>query len=332
MRLKATWRFLALSIVAAGSWGAGMVPARAAEPLSIVFISHSSPSNSFWQAVKKGFDDACGKVQARCQLVLTQTEGSVEQATANLQAAIARKPDAIFVAIVDDKAYDALVADARAKGIIVLAVNVDDSEGAKGNARQAFIGQSFVAAGYALGKAQSANFPESGPIHVLMGVSAPGQTWSEQRAAGVLKFMDDFKKANPGREVTVGKIDSGTDLALAADRVGAYLNAHPDTTAYFDTGYWHAGVARVLKDRGIAPGKVLLGGFDLVPEVLQQMKAGYIQTEVDQQPYMQGFMPVMEVYLAKNFGLAPADIDTGQGIVTPDKADSIMALSKQGLR
>ena len=144
--------------------------------------------------------------------------------------------------------------------------------------------------------------------------------------------MDDFKKANPDRQITVDKIDSGTDLAVTADRVGAYLNAHPDTSAYFDCGYWEAGVARVLKDRGVAPGKVLLGGFDLVPEVLQQMKSGYIQTAVDQQPYMQGFMPVMEAYLSKNFGLAAADIDTGQGIVTPDKVDSIMALSKQGLR
>ncbi len=312
--------------------GLGITGALAAEPLNLVFISHSSPSNTFWQAVKKGFDDGCAKVQAKCQLVLTQTEGSVEQAIANLQASVARKPDAVFVAIVDDKAYDAPIADARAKGIMVLAVNVDDSQGAAGNERQAFIGQSFIAAGYSLGKAQSKNFPKDGPIHVLMGVSAPGQTWSEQRAAGVLKFMDEFKKDNPARQVVVEKIDSGTDLAVAADRVGAYLNAHPDTTAYFDTGYWEAGVARVLKDRGMAPGKVLLGGFDLVPEVLQQMKAGYIQTAVDQQPYMQGFMPVMEAYLAKNFGLTPADIDTGQGIVTPDKVDSIMALSKQGLR
>ena len=306
--------------------------ALAASPLTTVFISHSSPSNTFWQAVKKGYDDACARVQAQCQLVLTQTEGSVEQAIANLQAAIARKPDAIFVAIVDDKAYDGPIADARAKGIQVLAVNVDDSQGAAGSERQGFIGQSFVAAGYSLGKAQAKNFPKEGPLRVLMGVSAPGQTWSEQRAGGVLKFLDDYKKDNPSRQVTVDKIDSGTDLAVTADRVGAYLNAHPDTTAYFDCGYWEAGVARVLKDRGVAPGKVLLGGFDLVPEVLQQMKSGFIQTAVDQQPYMQGFMPVMEAYLTKNFGLAAADIDTGQGIVTPDKVDAIMALSKQGLR
>ena len=45
------------------------------------------------------------------------------------------------------------------------------------------------------------------------------------------------------------------------------------------------------------------------------MEAGYIQVQVDQQPYMQGFMPVMEVYLSKTVGLAPSDIDTGKGIV-----------------
>jgi simple sugar transport system substrate-binding protein len=88
----------------------------------------------------------------------------------------------------------------------------------------------------------------------------------------------------------------------------------------------------VLTDRGVPPGKVLLGGFDLVPEVLDQMKAGYVQVQIDQQPYEQGFMPVMEAYLAKNFGLAPADIDTGQGVVTPDMVDSIMELSTQGVR
>jgi len=303
-----------------------------AADLKIAFTIHSSASNTFWQGVKKGFDDACGKVQASCQMIFTQTEGSIEQQVANMQAAIAGKPDAVITTIVDNKAFDQIIADARKAGIIVIAANVDDTEGAAGNARQAFIGQGFIAAGYSLAKAQSANFPKDGPIKVLVGISAPGQNWSEQRGGGVIKFMEQFKKAHPEREVSVERIDSGTDLALTADRVGAYLNAHPDTTAYFDTGYWHAAVARVLKDRGVAPGKVLLGGFDLVPEVLQQMKAGYVQVQVDQQPYMQGFMPVMEVYLNKTAGLAPADIDTGQGIVTPDQVDAIMDLSKQGLR
>jgi simple sugar transport system substrate-binding protein len=303
-----------------------------AAQLNIAFTVHSATSNTFWQAVKKGFDDACAKIQANCQMIFTQTEGAIAEQQANMQTALAAKPDALITSIVDNNAFDDLIKGARDNGIIVIATNVDDTEGAKGNARQAFIGQGFIPAGYTLGKAQSAHFPKDGPIHVLVGVSAPGQNWSEQRAAGVIKFMDEYKAANPGREVTVERIDSGTDLAVVSDRVGAYLNAHPDTTAYFDTGFWHAGVARVLADRGVPPGKVLLGGFDLVPEVLEQMKAGYVQVQIDQQPYEQGFMPVMEVYLAKEVGLAPADIDTGQGVVTPDQVDAIMQLSTQGLR
>jgi simple sugar transport system substrate-binding protein len=300
--------------------------------LDVVFTHHSSASNTFWQAVQKGFDDACERVDANCQMIFTQTEGSVQEQLANMEAALAREPDAILTSIVDNTALDEIVQRARDAGVIVIGVNVDDLEGATGNARQAFVGQGFLPAGYSLGEAQSANFPEEGPINVLVGISAPGQNWSEQRGAGVMNFMEDYAAANPGREVNVERIDSGTDLATVSDRVGAYLAANPETTAYFDTGFWHAGVARVLADRGIEPGEVLLGGFDLVPEAVEQMQAGYIQVQVDQQPYMQGFMPVMQVYLSKTVGLAPADIDTGQGIVTPADADAIMELSAQGLR
>ena len=303
-----------------------------AEGLNIVFTHHSSASNTFWQAVKKGYDDACAKIQANCNMIFTQTEGSIEQQVANMRAALAAKPDALLTSIVDNTALDDVIKEARDAGVVVIAVNVDDTEGAKGNARQAFIGQGFVPAGYSLGKAVSDSFPATGPIKVLVGISAPGQNWSESRGAGVMQFLEEYKAAHTDRDVSWERIDSGTDLAVTSDRVGAYLNAHPDTTAYFDTGFWCAGVARSLADRGVEPGKVLLGGFDLVPEVLQQMEKGYVQALVDQQPYMQGFMPVMEVYLSKTVGLAPSDIDTGQGIVRKDQVAAIMDLSAKGMR
>lgn len=306
------------------------LPVKAQDGLDIIFTHHSSASNTFWQAVKKGYDDACGKVNATCQMLFTQTEGSIQDQLANLEAAIAQQPDAILTSIVDNTALDEVLQRARDAGITVIGVNVDDLEGAAGNPRQAFVGQGFVAAGYSLGKAQSANFPAEGPIKVLVGISAPGQNWSEQRGQGVINFLEEYK-ASSGRDITWERIDSGTDLAVTADRVGAYLAANPDTTAYFDTGFWHASVARVLADRGIEAGQVLLGGFDLVPEAVEQMQKGYIQVQVDQQPYMQGFMPVMMVYLNETVGLAPANVDTGQGIVTPADADAIMELSAQGL-
>ncbi len=147
-----------------------------------------------------------------------------------------------------------------------------------------------------------------------------------------MKYLEEFKADNPDRTVEIVRLDTGTDGAVVAERVGAYLNANPDTTAYFDTGLWHAYVAQVLADRGVEPGKVLMGGFDIVAEVLQQMEAGYIQVQVDQQPYMQGFIPVMQAYLAHTVDLAPADVDTGQGIVLPKDVPALWDLARQGLR
>ena len=214
-------------LLLATALAAGASAASAQEPMNIVFTHHSSASNPFWQAVKKGFDDACAKIQANCQMIFTQTEGSIEQQSANMQAALSSKPDALITSIVDNNAFDQIIADARAAGVTVIASNVDDTEGAAGNARQAFIGQGFIPAGYELGKKMSEFFPKEGKIKALVGVSAPGQNWSEQRAAGVMKFLEEFKAANAGREVVIERLDTGTDGAVVADRVGAYLVGEP---------------------------------------------------------------------------------------------------------
>jgi len=301
-------------------------------PMNIVFTHHSSASNPFWQAVKRGFDDACARIEANCQMIFTQTEGDIAQQSANMMAALAAQPDALLTSIVDNTAFDGIIGGAVDAGVIVIAVNVDDTEGAEGNARAAFIGQGFVPAGYSLGRKMSEFFPAEGPIKAVVGVSAPGQNWSEQRAAGVMQFLEEFKAANPDREVEIVRLDTGTDGAIVADRVGAYINANPDTTAYFDTGLWHAYVAQVLADRGIPPGQVLMGGFDIVTEVLDQMDTGYIQVQVDQQPYMQGYMGVMEAYLGHNIGLSPTNIDTGQGLIVQADVAELRDLAAQGLR
>jgi simple sugar transport system substrate-binding protein len=321
---------LAFGIGLIGIAGSVAAPA-VADPLKIVMAIHGSTANEFWQPVKKGFEDACAKIQADCQMLFTNTNMSVQEELANVDAALATNPDALILTIPDNNAFTKVVADARAKGIIVVAINNDDVTPGH-NARQSYIGPAFLASGMALTKYLSTLFPKDGPINVLVGVNVPGANWSEQRAAGVIKALEDYKAANPKRAVTVTKMDVGADPATTSDRVGAYLNAHPDTTAYIETGSLDVAVAHWLKDRGIAPGKIIVGGFDVESDVLQEMKAGYIQAHADQQPYMQGFMPVMEVYLAKNVGLAPSDIDTGNGIVIPSQADSIAAMAAKGLR
>ena len=318
-------------------WAQHLLPdasaASAQEPMNIVFTHHSSASNTFWQAVKKGFDDACAKIQANCNMIFTQTEGSIEQQVGQHACRACRQAGrAADLDRRQQRPSTTIIKEARAAGVIVIAVNVDDTEGAKGNARQAFIGQGFVPAGYSLGKAISDSFPKDGPIKVLVGISAPGQNWSESRGAGVMKFLEEYKAAQRRSRGVVGahrqrhrpRHHLRPRRRLSSTHI---LTPPPTSTPASGVPAWRGRCS----DRGVEPGKVLMGGFDLVPEVLQQMEKGYIQALVDQQPYMQGFMPVMEVYLSKTVGLAPSDIDTGQGIVRArTRCRSIMELSAQG--
>lgn len=131
-----------------------------------------------------------------------------------------------MTSIVDNDAFDEIIQRAVDNGVITMAVNVDDIEWAAGNAPAAFVGMGFVPAGYSLGEKMAEFFPAEGQI----------------------------KAANPDREVEIECLDTGTDGAVVAERVGAYINAMPDTTAYFDMGLWHAYIAQVLADRGVEPG------------------------------------------------------------------------------
>lgn len=316
---------LAASAIAVG--GALSPGAANAEDLTIVFTHHSSVSNTFWRGVKRGFDEACALVNADCQMVFTNTEGSIAEQVSNIQAAIARRPDAIVTAIANDEALCPLLKQAGEAGIIVLASNVDAKSGSDCG-REAYMGQNFVDAGEVLGRNTATLFPADGPLNILIGVSAPGQTWSEQRAEGIEKALAAYQEANPDRKVTINRIDSGTDLAVTEQRVMAYLDANPDLSAYFDMGFWEASVARALENRGIPAGKILLSGFDVIPDVVEYMEKGYIQTVVNQGPYLQGYLPVMQVYLMKQHAQPAWSVDTGRGVFTIDQAKAALETFK----
>lgn len=292
------------------------------------YLMHSTPTNVFWQAVKLGMDEACAQIEADCQMVFLQQDGNFQEQLNNLEAALAGEPTGIISTFAGGNVFDEALERAEAAGIPVIASNVDHPDGAY---RLAYVGQDLEVAGYELAQAQAENFPAEGPIHVLIGVNGPGQVWSEQRAAGIERFVNDYITANPDREVTYERIDAGLDLSIVGQRVGAYVQATP-TSAYFDTGYWHAAAAVALRDLGKEPGEVLLAGFDLVPVVFEEMQSGYIQLTVDQQPYLQGYYPVHQLYLLNNFAFPPFDVDTGKALIRPADVDALLELSEQGIR
>lgn len=315
-----------LAAAAAIALLAGSGPAKAQERYT--YLHHATPTNVFWQAVKKGMDEACAQVEADCQMIFLQQDGNFQEQLNNLEATIAQQPDGIIMTFAGGEIFNEAIERAMSQGIPVLASNVDHPNKTH---RLSFTGQDLEQAGYDLAAGLAPQFPAEGPIHVLIGISGPGQVWAESRGAGIARFMEDYKKANPDREITYEKIDSGLDLSVTGQRVAAYVQTTP-TTAYFDVGYWAAGAAVTLRDLGKKPGEILLACFDLVPVVMDEMKSGYIQLTIDQQPFLQGYIPIHQLHMMNKYKLGAYDANTGKALVTPDQVDALIELSQQGVR
>jgi simple sugar transport system substrate-binding protein len=87
-----------------------------------------------------------------------------------------------------------------------------------------------------------------------------------------------------------------------------------------------------LRDLGKKPGEVLLACFDLVPVVMEEMKSGYVQLTIDQQPFLQGYIPIHQLHMMNKYKLGAWDANTGKALVTPDQVDDLMKLSQEGVR
>lgn len=312
--------------------GAVAVAANAAgaEDYRFNFVMHSNTGQPFWGAVNRGMQDACAQLQVDCQMLFLDKDGDAAQVKANFDASVAQQVDGIVTTIINDDLLDDSVQSAIDAGILVIAANVDDSLGGKGNARLSFIGQDLEQAGYDLAAEIAKNFPE-GDIHVLVNGVDLAQAWAAQRTRGIERFMADFKEANPDRNVTWEVIEATYDTPTEQSRVSAYVQSRPETTAVLDVANGFP-IALALQDLGLEPGQVLAGGFDLLPPVVDAIKSGYLQVTVDQQPYLQGYLPIVQLYMMKKYQLGAWDVNTGTGMVTAANIAEIEALSKEGLR
>ena len=112
---------------------------------------------------------------------------------------------------------------------------------------------------------------------------------------------------------------SGVDVGTEHRRIEAAYKQHPHLRGLFavDAGST-AGVAQVMRVHGLHAKGVRAGGYDLLPETLQAIHDRHLDFTIDQQPYLQGFLPVLQLFLDRYSGglVAPADTNTGLNFVT----------------
>ena len=119
-------------------------------------------------------------------------------------------------------------------------------------------------------------------------------------------------------------ITTGADVPGELSKIDAYYQGHKDVKGLFavDAGSTQ-GIAQTMKKRKLQAKGVKGGGYDLLPITLDNIKSGDLDFTIDQQPYLQGFQPVIQLFLYKLSGglMAPSNTNTGLLFITKDNVD-----------
>jgi simple sugar transport system substrate-binding protein len=279
-----------------------------------VFVNHVT-TNPFFTPTQYGIADACKLLG--CTYQWTGSENSdVSQMVNAFNSAIASKADGIAVALIDLHAFNAPVEKALKAGIPVVAYNAD----AEGNARLAYVGQDLKLAGEKMGEKIVAKVP-SGEVGLF--IATPGSANLQPRIEGAEKVL----KAHG---ISIHTVATGAAVPGEESAIEAFYKSHTGVKGMYSVdGGSTESLAKVMQKLGLK-GKVHAGGFDLTEQTQNLLKAGFIEFTIDQQPYLQGFVPALQLFFYKVSGTqtGPFEANTGLKFVTKDTVDPYVTKSR----
>jgi simple sugar transport system substrate-binding protein len=293
--------------------------AKSQRRLRFAFVS-TCVGYSFFDTIKKGMEDAAAALGVDCEYMGTPGVDAKAQAEMVRQA-VADGYDGIAVSIIDPQAFDEVVLEATQKGVPVVAFNEDNQRGH--NARLASVCQNFYQAGQTLGKECSAFLPNN--RKVLMTMHDAHVAALEDRLRGA---QDVLRTRGVEWQVLI----TGTDRDKAMAGIREALTRTPEIKVVLSTGQADTEAAGLVLEKHFPAADYAAAGFDLSPETLRLIKIGIIRFTIDQQPYAQGFYPVVQLALYCRFGIRPSDIDAGGALITTENCDSVMDLCRQKYR
>ena len=322
-------------------WGGGQAPAQEAAveaqeeagqaggqggaggyKYTVYYISHGGPGDPWWGPVIKGAKLA-GDLLGVKVIYQGPEKFSVQWLVNALESAAAANPDGIIITITNYQALDGpLRRVIEEKGIPVIAVNVPDPRPEDERIPYlSYVGQDEYQAGYQLAKYVIKWFQENKgrpPKAAVIGIHEPGHVGLEMRAKGI---QDAFREAGL---TPPEKIDITTDTAKAYARFESYLQQNPDVEVIFTLGPLGAHPAMdLVADKGLK-GKVYVATVDLDDKILKGIEDGVVIAAVSQQPFAQGFLPVVFMYLYLEYGIMPpSHVPTGPTIIDKGLLDLV---------
>jgi len=277
-----------------------------AEGERYILVSHAPDSDSWWNTIKNGINLAGKQMNVKVEYRNPPT-GDLADMARIIQQAAASKPNGIITTLADFDVLSGPIRDAVDQGINVIIMNSGSPEQAAEVGALMYVGQPEYDAGLAAGQRAKRDGVGSF-LCVNHYITNPAST---ERCQG---FADGL-----GVPLAKQAIDSGQDPAEIKNKVLAYLSANPKTDAVLTLGPTSAApTIAALKENGMA-GDIYFGTFDLGTEIVKGIKSGIINWGIDQQPFLQAYLPVVILTNYDRYGVLPGNnINSGPGFVTKD--------------
>jgi len=277
-----------------------------AEGERYILVSHAPDSDSWWNTIKNGIALAGKQMGVKVEYRNPPTGDLADMARIIDQSA-ASKPNGIITTLADFDVLSGPIRNAVDQGINVIIMNSGTPEQTREVGALMFVGQPEYDAGLAAGQRAKGDGVKSFVCvnHVISNAVVA------ERCRG---FADGL-----GIELGNSMLDSGQDPSEIKNRVLAYLSANPKTDAILTLGPTSADPTLLaLEENGLA-GDIYFGTFDLGDNIVKGIKSGVIQWGIDQQPFLQAYLPVVVLTNYDRYGVLPGNnINSGPGFVTKD--------------
>ena len=227
-----------------------------------------------------------------------------------------------------DEAIMPLAQMASEAGIMMMYQNVDVPS-VRAKYGGGYVGANLATQGYALGLEAIRLFDlKPGDDAIVM---VPIGDYSRAQREDNVRIA--FEEHGMNVVVLDGTPEQATDPNSAIPVISAALAANPDTKILVHTGGQMLGNAEAFAmAAGYGPNELLQIGFDTSPQVMSGFVNGYAHLTSDQQPFLQGYLPILSLCQMKVLGTGALNQDTGAGFVTTENYNSVMELANAGLR
>jgi simple sugar transport system substrate-binding protein len=272
--------------------------------------------------------DAAAQLNVDAIMLFLPRDDDLAAQLASLEATLLKNPDGIITTIPHPTMFNKALQRALDKGIPVIASNTDALLGTGDPLEHKipYIGSSLFIGGYELVRKAMEYFPDVSKVRALVGVESPGASWAEERAGGAIKFLEEKK-------IPYQKLDISQDMSTMQSRVAAFLKRNPDTNLVISQGgNGPSGTAKGVQIAGKKPGEVIVIGYDVTPQTAEEIKKGFVTFVNDQQPYLQGYLPVVQLYMIKEYAMSTWDVNTGLGYVDKNTIEKVGALAQKRVR